>query len=78
MWSKLGLLAGRQVILCSPGGSAVENLPAARKTQVQSLGREDPLEKKTATLSSILAWIIRGWRRLAGYSPWDRTESDTT
>ena len=26
--------------------------------QVQSLGREDPLEKGMATLSSILAWNI--------------------
>ena len=28
------------------------------KIWVQSLGREDPLEKKVATLSSILAWRI--------------------
>ena len=27
-------------------------------TQVQSLGQEDPLEKKTATNSSLLAWRI--------------------
>ena len=41
-----------------PGGSGVENLPAMWKTQVQSLGWEDPLEKEMATLSSILAWEI--------------------
>ena len=29
-----------------PGGSAEKNLPAMQKTQVQSLGREDPLEKE--------------------------------
>ena len=29
-----------------------------RETQVQSLGREDPLEKEMATHSSILAWKI--------------------
>ena len=35
----------------------VENLPAMWETWFQSLGREDPLEKKgTATHSSILAW----------------------
>ena len=34
----------------------VENPPAMRETWVQSLGWEDPLEKGTATLSSILAW----------------------
>ena len=36
----------------------VKNLPAMRKTWVQSLGREYPLEKGMATLSSILAWRI--------------------
>ena len=36
----------------------VKNLPAMRETQVQSLGREDPLEKRMATHSSILAWRI--------------------
>ena len=35
-----------------------KNLPAMQKTQVQSLGREDPLEKEMATHSSILAWRI--------------------
>ena len=29
-----------------------------QETEVQSLGREDPLEKKMATHSSILAWEI--------------------
>ena len=33
----------------------VKYLPAVQKTQVQSLGREDPLEKGIATHSSILA-----------------------
>ena len=34
----------------------VKRLPAMRETQVQSLGREDALEKEMATHSSILAW----------------------
>ena len=34
----------------------VKHLPAMRETQVQPLGREDPLEKEMATHSSILAW----------------------
>ena len=34
------------------------NMPAIQETQVQSLGREDPLEKGMATHSSILAWRI--------------------
>ena len=34
----------------------VKNLPTRQEIQVRFLGREDPLEKKMATLSSILAW----------------------
>ena len=33
-------------------------LPALQETWVQSLGQKDPLEKKMATHSSILAWRI--------------------
>ena len=36
----------------------VKRLPATRETRVQSLGREDPLEKEMATHSSIRAWKI--------------------
>ena len=36
----------------------VKNLPAMQKTQVQSLGWEDSLEKSMATPSSIVAWRI--------------------
>ena len=36
----------------------VKNPPAMQETQIQSLGREDPLEKGMATYSSILAWRI--------------------
>ena len=36
----------------------VKHLPAMQETWVQSLGREDPLEKEMATHSSILAWRI--------------------
>ena len=36
----------------------VKNPPIIRKTWVQSLGWEDPLEKGKATHSSILAWRI--------------------
>ena len=53
-------------------------LPPMRETRVQSLGREDPLEKEMATHSSTLAWKIPGRRSLVGYSPWGRKESDMT
>ena len=36
----------------------VKNLPAVQKTWVRSLNWKDPLEKGTATHSSILAWRI--------------------
>ena len=39
-------------------GSVIKNPPAKQDMQVQSLGREDPLEKGMATHSSILAWRI--------------------
>ena len=42
----------------------VKHLPAMRETQVRSLGREDLLEKKMATHSSILAWKIQTQLRL--------------
>ena len=38
----------------------VKNLPEMQEIQVQSLGQEDPLQKGTATYSSILAWRIPG------------------
>ena len=44
-------------LLFSLVAQMVKNLPADR-TQVRSLGREDPLEKEMATHSSILAWRI--------------------
>ena len=40
-------------------------LPGMRETQVQSLGREDPLEKEMVTHSSTLAWRIP-WREEPG------------
>ena len=39
-------------------GSEVKNWLPKQQTQVRSLGQEDPLERETATHSSILAWRI--------------------
>ena len=44
----------------------VKNLPAMWETRVQSLHWEDPLEKETATHSSILAWRIPWTEEPAG------------
>ena len=61
------------------GGSDGKHLPAMWETCVQSLGREDPLEKETATHSSTPAWKIP-WMEEPGrlYSLWDLKESDMT
>ena len=42
----------------SPAAQLVKNLPARQDMPVRFLGWEDPLEKGTATHSSILAWRI--------------------
>ena len=55
----------------------VKNLPAMWETQVQSLGRENPLEEGMATHSSFL-WGILEMASLVGYSPWNCKESDMT
>ena len=56
----------------------VKNLPAMQKTQVQSLGWEDPLAKGMATHSSILAWRIPWAEEPVVYSPWGHKELDKT
>ena len=45
----------------------VKNLPAMQETWVQSLGREDPLEKGMGT-PAFLPGEFHGQRSLAGYS----------
>ena len=57
----------------------VKYLPTTQESQVQSLGREDSLEKEVATHSSTLAWKIP-WTEEPGklYSPLGRKELDTT
>ena len=56
----------------------LKRLPAMRETWVQSLGREDPLEKEMATHSSILAWRIPWTKELGGLQSTGHKESDTT
>ena len=46
--------------------------------QVQSLGREDPLEKEMATHSSILAWKIPWTEEPGGLQSMGSQESDAT
>ena len=56
----------------------VKWLPTMRETWVQSLGREDLLEKEIATCSVFLPRKSHGWRSLVSYSPWGCKESDMT
>ena len=58
----------------------VKSLPAIWETRVQSLGREDPLEKEMATYSSILAWRIPWTEEHGGLHarPWCHKDSDMT
>ena len=61
-----------------PGGSTVKNLPAMQETWVRFLGQEDPLEKRMATHSSILAWRISWAEEPGGLQSMELQESDTT
>ena len=56
----------------------VKNLPAIPEAQVRSLGWEAPLEKGTATHTSILVWRIPRTEGPVGYSPCGHKELDTT
>ena len=49
-----------------------------QETEVQSLGREDPLEKEMATHSSILAWEILWTEELGGLQFMGSQEQDMT
>ena len=53
------------ITLTSLVAQTVKRLPTVRETGVQSLGREDLLEKEMATHSSTFAWKIP-WMEEAG------------
>ena len=54
------------------------NPPTMWETQVRSLGGEDPLEKRMATHSSILAWRIPWTEEPGGLQSMGLKESDMT
>ena len=76
------IILSEMSVMAFLGGSLVKkkfHLPMQemQKTQVRSLGREDPLEEKMATHSSIRAWKItdRGaWRATVHGVPKSRTQ----
>ena len=60
----------------------VKNQPAMQETQVLSLGQEHPLEKETATHSSVFAWGFPwieepGGPQSTGFQELDTTEQGT-
>ena len=70
-WSNLACVA-------SLVAQRLKHLPATRETWVQSLGREDPLEKEWQPTPVFFPGESHGWRSLVGYSPRGCKESDTT
>ena len=73
LWPFPNSLEIRSTNLICQVAQMVKRLPVMRETWVQSLGREDPLEKEMATHSSTLAWKIP-WTE----EPGSLVESDTT
>ena len=63
-----------QYSLASLVTQLVKNLPVMQETWVQSLGWEDPLEKRKATHSSILAWRMPWLYSSLGHKELDTTE----
>ena len=57
-----------------PVAQMVENLPAMQEAQVQSLGREDPLEKEWQPTPVFLPGESHGQRSLVGYNLWGHKE----
>ena len=66
-WLKLSFTFTLQASLVA---QTVKNLPVMWETQVQPLGREDPLEEGMATQYGILAWRIPWTDSLADHRPW--------
>ena len=56
----------------------IKNLPVIKKTWALSLGWEDPLEKKMANCSSILAWEISWTQNPDGLQSMGSKESNMT
>ena len=56
----------------------VKRLSTMRETRVLSLGREDPLEKEMAILSSTIAWNIPWTEEPGRLQSMGHKDSDTT
>ena len=65
-----------KILVTAFSAHLVKNLPTVQEILVLSLGWEDPLENEWLPTAVFLPREFHGQRRLAGYSPWDRKESD--
>ena len=83
-FSKPWFCSSRDLFWASLVTQMVKNLSAMQKTQVQSLGKEDPLEKEMTAYSSILAWKIActeepgGLQSMGSQRVHNTSQSDTT
>ena len=78
LWEEKKVLLSLMVF---PSGSAVKNplvMQETQETQVQSWGEEDPRRRKWQFTPVFFPGESHGQRSLAGYSPQDHKESDTT
>ena len=78
-YNQIGFIPGHNPVFSGfPGGSDSKESIAVQETPVLFLGWEDPLEKRMATHSSILAWRIPMDRGAWRATPWGHKESDMT
>ena len=73
-----GIETGSPALQADSLPSEPQGMQELQETQVQSLGGEDPLEKKMATHSSILAWRITWTEEPGGVQAKGHKESDMT
>ena len=67
-FSELGWTRGPEGFPSDGGPEGKQSACSSRRTQIRSLGQEDPLEKGMAIHSSILAWEIP-WTEEPGRLP---------
>ena len=83
-WTHVWLHSWLTISVGFPGGSGVKNPPTKQETGVQSLGQEDPLEKGTATHSSVVPWRIPwteepgGLQSMGSQKSWVRLSNSAT
>ena len=75
---EIGTLKGLRLLRACLAAQLVKNPSAMQETWVRSLGWEDPLEKGTATHSSIPTPVIWSGEFHGLCSPWGHKESDMT